>query len=512
MTNGFLQKPEKLGWRFPATFWYANGAELLERAAYYGMAIALTLYLTDQIGFNDIWTGYVYGAFASVLYLLPTFTGIMADKIGFRRSLILAFVVLTFGYSLLGIAGIRLDGDAPTTDMAPSSDAVAGAAGDQHEESSPEAASPDFAEGPRHQTLLLSETPRKLMVLAALVVIMFGGSIIKPVISGTVAVCSDEAHRARAFSIFYAVVNIGAFAGKSAAAPLRQHLGLEYINFYAALMAFCALVFVTVFYRQVETEGTGKTYHEALDGLIKVLSNFRFMCLILIVAGFWAIQHQLYASMPKYILRMLGEGAKPEWLANINPLVVVVLVIPITHLVRRFKPVNSIAISLLIIPLSSLSISLSPTLRSMFGSEVPVLFGFGLHPITLMVIIGIALQGVAECFLSPKWLEYASQQAPKGEVGLYMGYMHISSFFAYLFGFIISGYLLDWYCPDPNTLSAKVQEMRLVAIESGGPLPEAYAHAHYIWYVFAGIGFVALVAMLVFKVVTNAIDRRRAAV
>jgi hypothetical protein len=43
------------------------------------------------------------------------------------------------------------------------------------------------------------------------------------------------------------------------------------------------------------------------------------------------------------------------------------------------------------------------------------------------------------------------------------------------------------------------------------PLPEVYRNAHHIWYVFAGIGFVAFLSMLLFKYVTTAIDRKRAA-
>ena len=58
-----------------------------------------------------------------------------------------------------------------------------------------------------------------------------------------------------------------------------------------------------------------------------------------------------------------------------------------------------------------------------------------MHPITLMVVIGIGMQGLAECFLSPKFLEYASKQAPEGEVGLYMGYSHLTTFFAWAAGF-----------------------------------------------------------------------------
>ena len=38
------------------------------------------------------------------------------------------------------------------------------------------------------------------------------------------------------------------------------------------------------------------------------------------------VQHQLYATMPKYVLRLAGEGASPSWYANVNPLVVVLTV------------------------------------------------------------------------------------------------------------------------------------------------------------------------------------------
>ena len=301
MADSFVQPEGKLSWRFPGIFWIANGAELFERAAYYGMFIALAVYLTDVVGFGDVGAGYVAAAFSSVLYLLPTFMGAMADRVGFRSSLILAFALLTVGYFLLGAAPI-----------------------------------------------LGAAIGIKTVALLALGLIMFGGAIIKPVISGTVAKASDERHRARAFSIFYLVVNIGAFVGKTVAAPVRQKLGVEYIGYYASCMALLGLILVLLLYRNVDTQRTARTFGEALAGFWKVLTNFRFMALILIVAGFWAIQGQLYASMPKYILRLLGDGAKPEWLANINPFVVVLLVVPITHLIRNFKPESAIGIGLFI--------------------------------------------------------------------------------------------------------------------------------------------------------------------
>lgn len=440
---------------YPRTFWFANGAELCERAAYYGMFITLIRYLNRDIGFSDVEAGLVAGTFSSILYFLPTFMGIMADKVGFRRALIAAFLLLTGGYALLGAYQL------------------------------------------------------KVTAILALALIMFGGAIVKPVISGTIAKCSDDKGRARAMSIFYMIVNIGAFSGKTIAAVLNEHLGLQYINFYASGMSFLALLLIVLFYRNIDTKGAGKTVSEALSGLFKVMGNVRFLSLILIVAGFWAIQGQLYAAMPTYIERMLGEGYKPEWLANINPFVVVLLVVPITHLVRRLQPASSIGIGLLIIPFTALVIALAPVLDSWTGGSVQI-GPWAVHPLIVTVIVGIGLQGLAECFLSPKFLEYASKQAPEGEVGLYLGYQHLTTFFAWFFGFVMSGYLLKWYCPDPTTLPEAVQAQWKAAILGNGPMPEAYAHAHYIWYVYTGVGVAAFLGLLVFKAVTAFVDRSRA--
>jgi len=407
MSEPTLEQPQKLSWRFPRTFWYANGAELCERAAYYGMFITLMRYLNQDIGFTDIEAGLVSALFSGFIYFFPTFMGILADKIGFKQALMLAFSLLTAGYGLLGAF------------------------------------------------------QRKDTAVLSLVLIMLGGAIVKPVISGTVAKCSDSAHRARAMSIFYMVVNIGAFSGKGLAGVLNEALGLQYINFYAAGMTFTALLLVIFFYKNVDTAGVGKTLKEALRGLGKVILHFRFLSLILIIAGFWLIQGQLYASMPTFVERILGKGYKPEWLANINPLTVVIFVVPITHLIRHFRPENAIGIGLFIIPFTALVIALGPLLESFTGASID--FGlFALHPLVLMIIIGIALQGLAECFLSPKFLEYASKQAPKGEVGLYLGYQHLTTFIAWGLGFFVAGLLLNAFCPDPRKLEPQTRhEWRL---------------------------------------------------
>ncbi len=435
-------------WRFPRMFWTGNVAELCERAAYYGTFIALRTYLIRVVGLDDVQAGVTAGMFGGWIYLVPFFTGAMADRMGFRYALILAFSLLTLGYGTLGMFHTL---------------------------------------GP---------------VIVGLVLIVLGGSIVKPVITGTVSKSSDEANRARAFSIFYMVVNIGSFTGKTVVAPMRIQMGVETVPFFSAGAALLGVILVALVYFPKEShDGTSKTVKETLDGMWMAMSNLRFLALILITAGFWAIQGQLYASMPDYVLRMAGETYKPEWYANINPLVVVIFVVMITQLVRNWKPQNAILVAMCLIPLSAVSMAAS----AWFDGNVNI-FGLEMHPITFMMIIGISIQGIAECFLSPKWLEFASLQAPPGKEGTFLGFAHMNTFFAWMFGFIFSGFLLQRYCPEPGTLEPAVKAAHDAALLGQGPMPEQYVHAHYLWYAYVGVGLISLVALLVFIAVTKKLD------
>jgi dipeptide/tripeptide permease len=440
----------KPSWRFPRSFWTGNAAELCERAAYYGTFIALRTYLIRVVGLDDVQAGVVAGLFGGWIYLVPFFTGAAADRMGFRKALILAFALLTLGYGSLGVFHTL---------------------------------------GP---------------VIAGLALIVLGGAFVKPVITGTVAKSSDSVNRARAFSIFYMVVNIGSFTGKTIVAPMRIEMGVETVPFFSAGASLLALILVIlIFHPRDDSEAQPKDLKETLQGMWMAMSNMRFLALILITAGFWAIQGQLYASMPDYVLRMAGETYKPEWYANVNPLVVVLFVVAITQLVRKWKPQNSMLVAMALIPMSSVAMASS----SWFSGNVQI-FGIEVHPITLMMVIGIAIQGLAECFLSPKWLEFASKQAPRGREGVYLGFAHMNTFFAWIFGFIFSGYLLKKYCPEPTTLAPAIQEQHTLALAGQAPMPEIYANANYLWWAYAGIGLISFVALVLFVLITNKLDAR----
>ena len=394
---------------YSRAFWVSNTVEMFERMAYYAIFIVITLYLSNTLGFNDFEASMISGVFSGALYLLPLFTGAYADKIGFRKSLILAFTLLSLGYLGLGVLPTFLQ-------------------------------SCGLVEYGEHtQFSGLPDSSLRWLIVPIMVILVVGGAFIKSTISASVAKETTSENRARAYSIFYMTVNIGSF--------------------------------------------TGKSMREVGRGLVRVFSNGRLVALILIVTGFWIVQQQLYATMPKYVIRMAGEAARPGWIANVNPFVVVVCVGFVTRLMAKRSAITSITIGMFLIPLSALLMACG----NLFESELIA----GISNVTLMMIVGIVCQGLAECFISPRYLEYFSLQAPKGEEGLYLGFSHLDSFLSSILGFGISGILLTKYCPDPALFS------------SHEAWQAASANAHYIWYYFAAIGMVSALLLLLFAYLTR---------
>ena len=95
--------PQRAAKGFTRAFWVSNTVELFERMAYYAVFIVLTIYLSSILGFNDFEASMISGLFSGGLYLLPIFSGAYADKIGFRKSMIIAFSLLSIGYLGLGV-------------------------------------------------------------------------------------------------------------------------------------------------------------------------------------------------------------------------------------------------------------------------------------------------------------------------------------------------------------------------------------------------------------------------
>ncbi len=193
--------------------------------------------------------------------------------------------------------------------------------------------------------------------------------------------------------------------------------------------------------------------------------------------------------MPKYVLRMAGEGSSPSWYANVNPFIVALTVGLVTVMMRKKSALLSMTVGMFILPFSVFLMAGGNLLEGTVDLGI-----IQLHPIAFMMIMGIIFQSIAESFISPRYLEFFSLQAPKGEEGLYLGFAHLHSFLSSILGFGLSGYLLTAYCPD----------LRL--FDTREAWQAASSNAHYIWYVFAFVATISAIALIVYGRVIKRLD------
>src|SRR6267143_1518786 len=90
---------------FERPFWVANISEIFERLSYYGAFSSLALYLHEKLNFSTEQTGTLAGIFGGAVWFLAIFGGTVADWLGFRRALSLAYLILSGAYFLLGSIG-----------------------------------------------------------------------------------------------------------------------------------------------------------------------------------------------------------------------------------------------------------------------------------------------------------------------------------------------------------------------------------------------------------------------
>ena len=100
----FGQRLKEIREGFERPFWVANISEIFERLSYYGAFASLAIYLQGKLNFSTEQTGTLTGIFGGMVWFLAIFGGAVADRLGFRRALSLAYLILAVAYFLIGFA------------------------------------------------------------------------------------------------------------------------------------------------------------------------------------------------------------------------------------------------------------------------------------------------------------------------------------------------------------------------------------------------------------------------
>jgi len=380
---------------FPRSFWTANLTELFERGAFYAMASFAVVYL-GQLGMGTYWPSFFNSTLLwGLVYFLPILSGTIADQIGFRRSLLAAFVLLSAGYFLLGYP-VWFGGWTLADEIS------------------------------RHVT---AGADLFAIVTVGIVLIGMGGSIIKPCISGTVQKTAGFIGRATlGFGIFYMVINIGSLVGRGTAFFVRKQLGLSTIFLVSIVCCVVAFFVVLLTYHDPEKERgetqakPKKSIGRILLDMILVLKNRRFVLFLVFSTGFFFIYNQVYNVIPLYMKQVVDLDPPMDVITMANPAVIVCFQLLITRAFGKLKPVTSIVIGNVIVGLAML-VNLVPIfaaggLRTLsLGNWVPAAFVYA------TLCVGII--AFAELFTSPRMYEYIGALAPKGQEGLFLGYANL---------------------------------------------------------------------------------------
>ena len=369
---------------FPLNYWIVILMEFFERGSYYGMMSILSVYMTDQLSYTKESVGIIKSVIQPLLYILPILSGAIGDRFGYKRTLTFAFIFLGIGY------------------------------------------------------FLTSQTTEFVMVFASLVIMGIGAGAFKPMISGTIARATNENNSTLGFGIYYWSINLGAFLFPLILVPyIKNTFGWQYVMLASAIATASMLIPTFLIYKEPKRPESTKTLAEVLKGAVLVLTDFKFIGLIVIYSGFWILYFQMFDSVLWYVQKYVdatslnnfvnglfnGIGINLNWKFDVEHVTVI----------------NAGTIILLQILVSNI-VKHTKALPTMIAGIAMGTIGMAILAINTNIwvfMLGITIFSIGEMTAHPKFISYVGLIAPEDKKALYLGY----SFLYGVLGSFIGGIL-----------------------------------------------------------------------
>lgn len=359
---------------FHRNFWLINLIELIERGAYYGMVSIYVFHFASQQGLSTAFVGMTLSLLVFFAYFFPVVAAALAEKYGFRPSLIVAFALVLLGYLGLGFTGA----------LATLGDAA---------------------------------------LLPGILLLGLGAGLFKPIATAVIAQSTTADQRTFGFSIYYAGINIGGFLGPLLIGVLVPEALYGTVFVGAAAFAALNLVIIALTYRDVNPPQREKTVSQALARLAGIRKDPWFALLLLSYSGIWMMYAQQLYFAPTY--RDDFVTGLPDWftvplVATINP-GVIILAGPLLGKALTRYPSLAVVIGGILLYVLGMVLMGAGSLWSVFflgiivtsvaeviaqpnflsyvskiapKDQVAVYLGFGFLPVGLGLMVGSALGGV----------------------------------------------------------------------------------------------------------------------
>lgn len=380
--------------KYPSIFWISNIIELFERYAWYGFYMGFGLFLvgskeTGAMGFSPVEKGTIMGTGSMLLYFLPILTGAIADKIGYKKVLLLSFMIYASGF------------------------------------------------------YMIQQFHSFEMVFVSFIWICVGGAFFKPIISAMISKTTNSETASIGFGIFYMMVNIGGFIGPFVAGIVLGK-GWNFV-FMLSIVAIAINFLITMLFfrepmREKSSDSLVQSIIQPFRNIYITLINWRYTMFLIIMSIFWAAFNQLYYTFPIFVDDWVNTATIYRGIYSVLPSFANLIGTPSgTISAVTLSSMDSFFIIAFQIVVSAFVMRFKP-LNAMMGGIFVLAFGlflmFGVQS-GWIVLFGLLIFGLGEMSSSPKFTEYVGSIAPSDKKALYMG----SSFLAIALGHQIAGFL-----------------------------------------------------------------------
>lgn len=387
----------------PRELWIIMLLKLLESFAYFSSSINFVLYLSREFGYSDIEAGTYYGIWGVLISVYGLASGALIDKLGVKYSLVLGGLLTSAGRALFALA-----------------------------------------------------TSRRLLLLSIFFISPLGMSLAIPVMSIGIKRVTSKENRSLSYGIFYSQMNIGALLSGTLTDVLNRALSdecdarsnvdcmshsssitpMRYIFLIGTVISIVYTLIAACFFRNLRLNVQGQVVTQERDRISmwqnvrSTLHDSMFWRLMLFTSLLTCVNmvfRTMDTSFPKYLLRAVDSEALYGSIYSINPFMIIFLAPLFQALFAQVDPYRCILVGSFISAASVFALAL------------------GAH--YWNIVLFVVLLSFGEATYSPRVYDYVLLLSPHGQEGLYATLSAAPMFVAKLFIGVLSGELLEMYCP-----------------------------------------------------------------
>jgi proton-dependent oligopeptide transporter, POT family len=420
----------------PSELYKAYALKFLDSYSYFSFSIVFTLFLSQDFGFSDVQAGALYGLWGALVTLYGLLVGTLVDNMGVSRSLQLGFAL-----SLLA------------------------------------------------RVCIVFTTSKTMLLLHLCGTLPMGNCLGIPVLTTGIRRYTNDNARGFAFGLFYVIMNVAALLSgpvvdvltiryKEAGEEQEQAVNEDGSSQHVwRLTSYRAIILTGIFanfiacgitftMREIKVEvpnavpnSTGRvaafsprggTFRQILSETFASSSFRRFLLVCLITLNVRMIFRHLDATLPKYMMREFGDDVPKGTIYSINPALIIILVPLVSAATTTVDPLVMIHIGSYVSAASVFALAVSTSISA--------------------CIVFVTILSVGEALWSPRLYDYAMSICPEGREGTYMALSNAPLFLAKLPVGLLSGILLQTYCPSEGERHSKTMWLIIGLMTASSPV------------------------------------------